>query len=69
MVLTYAYLRRAPGSGWDVVSSGIDLAYVYAGILCLIGVAVSGPVIERSALPLAAAVLTQLAVTILRPAR
>jgi hypothetical protein len=62
-------LRRTPENGWDVVAAGIDLAYLYAGVLCVIGVVVSEPVIERGALPLAAAVVTQLALTVLRPSR
>jgi hypothetical protein len=65
--LGFGALRRTPRDGWDVVCFGIDLAYLYAGILCLVGAAVSGPVVERCVLPLAAAVVTQLAVSVLRP--
>jgi hypothetical protein len=65
--LGFGALRRAPRDGWDFVCFGIDLAYLYAGILCLVGAGTSGPVVERSILPLAAAVVTQLAVTVLRP--
>lgn len=61
-------LRRASRDGWDVVCFVIDLAYLYAGVLCLVGVFAHGPVIERCVLPLAAAVLTQLLVTGVRSA-
>lgn len=66
--LGFSVLRRPPQDGWDVVCFAIDLAYLYAGILCLVGVLAYGPVIERCALPLAAAVLTQLVVTAMRRA-
>lgn len=56
-------LRRAPRDGWDAVGVAAHLAYLYAGILCLVGVVVAEPVIERCLLPLTAAVLTQLLVT------
>ncbi len=59
-------LGRMPRDGWDIADAAIDLAYLYAGILCLIGVFASSRVMERCALPLAAAVLTQLLVTAMR---
>lgn len=65
----FAARSRTLETGWDVVCFGIDFAYAYAGILCLIGVLAYEPVIERCALPLAAAVVAQLAVSALRPRR
>lgn len=58
--------RRILKDGWDVVRLAIDLAYLWAGVLCLAGVFAASPVIERCALPLAAALLTQLAVAATR---
>jgi hypothetical protein len=55
-------VRRTLQNGWDVVCLAIDLAYLWAGVLCLVGVFAASSVIERCALPLAAALLTQLAV-------
>jgi hypothetical protein len=65
--LGFGAWRRTLATGWEVVGLGIDVAYLWAGILCLVGVTVHEPVIERCALPLAAAVITQLAVAVFRP--
>jgi hypothetical protein len=62
-------LRRTPLDGWDFAGYGVDLAYVYAGVVCLAGVFFAPPVVERAALPLGAALVTQLAVAALRPRR
>jgi hypothetical protein len=67
VALGFGAWRRTLASGWEVVGFGIDVAYLWAGILCLVGVIVHEPVIERCALPLAAAVITQLAVAVFRP--
>jgi hypothetical protein len=52
---------REVRDGWQLVSAAIALLYVYAGVLCLVGVLFSNPVIERAALPLAVAFLMQMA--------
>src|SRR5437763_912684 len=61
--LLLAY-RFRPGrevrDGWQLWSAAIALAYAYGGVLCLVGL-FHTPVIERSALPIGAALLMQIA--------
>jgi hypothetical protein len=52
---------REVRDGWQLFSAAIALLYVYAGVLCLVGVVLSNPVIERAGLPLALALLMQMA--------
>ena len=66
--LGFGAVRRTLHDGWDVVRLAIGLAYLWAGLLCLVGIFAAGPVIERCVLPLAAALLTQLAVAATRRA-
>jgi len=51
---------REVRDGWQLFSAAIAMLYVYAGVLCLVGVVFSNPVIERAALPLAAAFFMQI---------
>ena len=54
---------RPPGrvnTGWDVMRLGTGLVYAYAGVLCVWGVAIDNPVIERSMLPLSFALVMQI---------
>jgi hypothetical protein len=46
--------------GWQLWNAAIGILYSYSGVLCLLGVFVSHPLIERVALPIGVALLMQL---------
>lgn len=45
--------------GWQLLSAAIALAYSYAGVVCLVGVLGSHPIIERVGLPILLALVLQ----------
>jgi hypothetical protein len=68
-IALFFYFRPHQGlrDGWDVARLAAGLAYAYSGILCVAGVFVYNPVIERSVLPLSVALTLQLILSLLAP--
>ena len=66
-IALFFYFRPRHGlrDGWDLAKLGAGLAYAYSGIICVAGVFIYNPLIERSLLPLSVALILQLIVSLL----